>query len=187
MVKVHTIHTGDERRRKEDYVDNGENLDDFVLLDVNKTEEGVLEILETVERETGMLNEGVDVLNDDGELGLCLGWEELALQHIGTHATFVDDVLTDEHRFFLQLFDGDEDVVADVVVVFQLIREHGDFACHILDEVGIVLNSGFEQGDEHMVTAWVVARISKHLLHRFVERTEVLIAHGDEYVVFENK
>ena len=57
MVEVHTIHTGDERRRKEDYVDNGENLDDFVLLDVNKTEEGVLEILETVERETGVLDE----------------------------------------------------------------------------------------------------------------------------------
>ena len=45
----------------------------------------------------------------------------------------------------------------------------------ILDEVGIVLNSGFEQGDEHVVTAWIVARIGKHLLHRFVERTEVLI------------
>ena len=57
MVEVHTIHTGDERRRKEDYVDNGENLDDFVLLDVNKTEEGVLEILETVEREAGVLDE----------------------------------------------------------------------------------------------------------------------------------
>ena len=179
MVEVHTIHTGNERRRKEDYVDNGENLDDFVLLDVNKTEEGVLEILETVERETGVLDEGVDVLDDDGELGLCLRWEELALQHIGTYATFVDDILTDEHRFFLQLFDGDEDVVADVIVVFQLIREYGDFTCHILDEVGIVLNSGFEQCDEHVVTAWVVARIGKHLLHRFVERTEMLIANGD--------
>ena len=57
LLEVHTIHTGDERRRKENYVDNGENLDDFVLLDVNKTEEGVLEILKTVERETGMLDE----------------------------------------------------------------------------------------------------------------------------------
>ena len=57
MVEVHTIHTGDERWRKEDYVDNGENLDDFVLLDVNKTEEGVLQILETVERKAGVLDE----------------------------------------------------------------------------------------------------------------------------------
>ena len=56
MVEVHTIHTSDERRRKENHVDNGENLDDFVLLDVNKTEEGVLEILETVERKTALLD-----------------------------------------------------------------------------------------------------------------------------------
>ena len=144
MVEVHTIHTGDERRRKEDYIDNGENLDDFVLLDVNKTEEGVLEILETVEREAGVLDEGVDVLDDDGELGFGFGWEELALQHVGTYTAFVDDVLTDEHGFLLQLFDGDEDVVAGIVVVFQLIREHGDFACHILNEVGIIFYSSFK-------------------------------------------
>ena len=65
MVEVHTIHTGDERWRKEDYVDNGENLDDFILLNVNKTEECILQILETVERETCVLDEGVDVLNND--------------------------------------------------------------------------------------------------------------------------
>ena len=54
-IKVHTVQATDEGRWQEDDIDDREDLDDTVLLDVYQTEEGILEVVQTVKTETGVV------------------------------------------------------------------------------------------------------------------------------------
>ena len=63
-IEVHTIEATDKCRRQEDDVDDGEYLYYFVLLDVYQTEEGILEVVQTVETESSIIEERVDILDN---------------------------------------------------------------------------------------------------------------------------
>ena len=100
-VEVHTIEATDECRRQEDDVDDREYLNDFVLLNVYQTKEGILEVVQTVKTETGVIEERVDILNNHRQTRVEFFGEEIAFEEVGNHALFIHDVLTDDSHFFL--------------------------------------------------------------------------------------
>jgi len=55
--EVHSINTSDQCRGHENYRCNREDLDDFVLFNVNQTQKGVLQILQTLEIEIGVIDQ----------------------------------------------------------------------------------------------------------------------------------
>ena len=69
---VHTEETGDESRRHEHEGNQCEHLHDLVLIEVDDTENSILEILETLETEVGMVDKRGDVLEEDVQTRLIL-------------------------------------------------------------------------------------------------------------------
>src|SRR5690554_3905438 len=104
-IEVHPVDARDKRGGHEDDRYNGENFYDLVLFDVHVTQESVLQVVEAVEAEFDVLYQRVDVLNDDRELGLQFHRNEFATEHARYHPLLVDDVLTEHHGLFLQVFD----------------------------------------------------------------------------------
>lgn len=66
-VEVHAIHARYQCGRQEYNAHDGENFDDFVLLDIDQTKECVLQIFEAVERKARVFEKRIDVLDDDGQ------------------------------------------------------------------------------------------------------------------------
>jgi hypothetical protein len=56
-LEVHSINTRDQCRGHENYRCNRKDLDDFVLFDVNQTQKGVLQILQTLKVEIGVIDQ----------------------------------------------------------------------------------------------------------------------------------
>ena len=56
-LEVHAINTRDQCWGHENHRCNREDLDDFVLFDVNQTQKGVLQILQTLEIEIGVIDQ----------------------------------------------------------------------------------------------------------------------------------
>ena len=81
-IKVHTIQTTDQGRWKEDDVNDCKYLDDLILFDVYQTEEGILEVVQTVKTETGVIEERIDILNNHRQTLIEFFREEIAFQDI---------------------------------------------------------------------------------------------------------
>ena len=103
-----------------------------------------------------MLEERVDVLDQDAHLCLRIGRKEHALDHIRANALFIHDVLTDNHRSFLQVFDGDQNLVIYIFFRFQLAAELGNLTGQILDQVRVLISKRFEQCRHDMIAGRVV-------------------------------
>ena len=78
-VEVHTVQTRYKRWRKEDHIHDGEYLDNLVLLDVYQAEEGILQVVQSVESESCVVEKGINILdnhidfiNDELTLKECL-------------------------------------------------------------------------------------------------------------------
>ena len=115
-LEVHTVDGRYERRRHEYNRNDGEYLDYLVLLDVYETEERVLQVVQTVETEVGVLYQGVDVLDYHAELRLEVAREQVAAEHVAHHALLVYDVLAYQHCLFLQFLDVDKHIVIDFLL-----------------------------------------------------------------------
>ena len=63
-IEVHSIETTYQSGRQEDDVDDCKDLNDIVLLDVYQTEESILEVVETVETELGVIEQRVDIFDN---------------------------------------------------------------------------------------------------------------------------
>ena len=100
-LEVHTVHAGHEGRRQEDNVYHGEYLDDLVLLDVYETEEGILQVVQTIETELGVLEQRVYIFDNHREARLQFLGKEIALEDVTDDALFIHDVLSDDSHFFL--------------------------------------------------------------------------------------
>ena len=81
-IKVHTIQTTDQGRWKEDDVNDCKYLDDLILFDIYQTEEGILEVVQTVKTETGVIEERIDILNNHRQTLIEFFREEIAFQDI---------------------------------------------------------------------------------------------------------
>ena len=108
-VEVHTVHAGNQCRWQEYHIHHGEYLDNLVLLDINKTEEGILEVVQTVKTKTCVIEQRIDILDNHCEAWLQFCWEEIALEEVANHTLFIHDVLTDNCDFFLKVFDLDNE------------------------------------------------------------------------------
>ena len=86
---VHSIEGSDERRGHQKKRDEGEYLHYLVLVEVDETDDGVLEILKTVKTEIGVVHEGRNVLEHDVQLVLDALGTFLRLQYAGNHALLV--------------------------------------------------------------------------------------------------
>ena len=61
---VHAEEAGDQSRRHQQKGHEGEDLHDLVLVEVDDTEDCVLEIFQSLEAEVGMVYQGRDVLQE---------------------------------------------------------------------------------------------------------------------------
>ena len=101
IYKIHTVETTDEGRRQEDNINDGKYLDYFVLFDINQTEEGILEVVQTIKTETGIVEKRVDIFNNHRQTRTKLFREEVAFKDVGYNALFIHYILTDNSHFFL--------------------------------------------------------------------------------------
>ena len=167
-IKVHTVQATDEGRWQEDDIDDREDLDDTVLLDVYQTEEGILEVVQTVKTETGVVKQRVDILDDHRQTRVEFFGEEIALEDVGDNALFIHDVLSDDGHFFLQVLDLYEQIFIDVIGLgVDLLREFGDHIGRILYQVGILLHSRLEQTRILFFKMKLTGSISKLFLRKF--------------------
>ena len=65
QVDIHAVDGGYESRRHQEEGHEGEDLHDAVLFEVDQTDYCVLEVVQTLEAEIGMVEQGDDVLVDD--------------------------------------------------------------------------------------------------------------------------
>ena len=157
-VEVHTVDARNQCWRHENDRDDGKYLDDFVLLDVNQTEERVLEILQPLKREVRVFKHGVNVLDDDAELFVGLAGELRAFKHRGNHALLVNDVFAEHHRRFLKAGNAQEELCVGLLGDAQGFSNEGDLAGDILNKVGVSVNARFEKIHEDGETIGVLPR-----------------------------
>ena len=151
-VDVHSEEAGYQGRRHEHQGHEGEHLHDLVLVEVDDTEDCVLQIFKTLKAEVGVIDERGDVLQEHIQTGLILLRIVRALENTGDNPLLVDDVLTDEHRILLQEVDVDEEFLADVFSHTHLTVVLVDLLRHELHHVGIEVDTLFEDSEEDDVT-----------------------------------
>ena len=144
-LKVHTIDTRHQGRGHKYHSSDGEYLHNLVLLDVDKTERRVLDIVQTLEREVGMRNERVDVLNHQLKARIDIVREALGAQDAREDALTVEDVLAEDHCALLQGAEAQEDILVDGVLLGDGLGERRYLTAHHLDEVGIEVDSHLEE------------------------------------------
>ena len=114
-LDVHAEEAGNQGRRHEHEGDKGEYLHDLVLVQVDDTENCVLQVFETLEAEVGVVDEGGYVLEKHIQPRTVFCRIVRALENAGYDPLLVYDVLTDEHGVFLQDVDVDEEFLADIL------------------------------------------------------------------------
>ena len=63
-VEVHAVQTTNQCWWQEDDIDHGEYLNDLVLFDVYQTEEGILQVVQTVKTKSGIVEQRIDILDN---------------------------------------------------------------------------------------------------------------------------
>ena len=71
-LHIHTEKAGYQCRRHQEKRHESKHLHDLVLIEVDDTENSVLEVLETLETEVGMVDKRGDVLEEDVQTRLIL-------------------------------------------------------------------------------------------------------------------
>ena len=112
---IHSIEGSNERRGHQKKRDEGEYLHYLVLVEVDETDDGVLEILKTVKTEIGVVHEGGNVLEHDVQLVLDALGTFLRLQYAGNHALLVHYTLPKDYRILLQTVDIEEEFLIDIL------------------------------------------------------------------------
>ena len=186
-IEVHTVHTGNQSRWQEYHIHHREDLDDLVLLDVNKTEESILQVVETIETKTRVFEQRIDILDNHRQTRLQLRREEIALEEVANHTLFIHDVLTDNGDFFLKILDLDQYLFVHLVGSVDLTRKLGDEIGSILDHIRVFFDTRLHERYQHMVARWEIAGVHEHLLDRLVEAGQFHIAGGDKNTVLEDE
>ena len=114
-LNVHSEETCDKGRRHEHEGHKGEHLHDLVLIEVNDTEDCILEVLETLKTEVGVVDERRDILEEDVQARLIFLRVVRTLEDTGDNSLFIDDILTDEHCVFLNDIDINKEFLADIL------------------------------------------------------------------------
>ena len=100
-IEIHAIETTDECRRQEDDIDDGKYFDDSVLLDINQTKEGILEVVKTVKTKSRIVEKWVNILDNHRKPRVEFFGEEITFEDIGNNSLFIHYVLSNNGNFFL--------------------------------------------------------------------------------------
>jgi hypothetical protein len=138
-LKVHPINAGDKGRRHKDYRNNGKNLDDAVLLNVDEAEEGILEGFQALEGEVGVVNKGADVFEEDADGFAVVFRKALAANEEREHPLNVKQSFAQADHEFLEELDAEYDPLLDIGVgeVFDFGGEAVDGLRQKLHMVGV--------------------------------------------------
>ena len=155
---VHSEKAGNEGRRHKQQGHQGEDFHYLVLVEIDYTYHGVLQILETLEGEVGVVDEGGNVPEGDLKPLHKLAREYLALEHTGDDPLLVHYVLADEHHILLKLVYVDEELLVDVLAYVHLAAVLLDLLVHDLYHIRIEVHSLLYDVGEDYVAALVVLR-----------------------------
>lgn len=138
---VHSVEARNQSRRHQKHRHKGEDLHDAVLIEIDETDNGVLEIFKSLEAEIRVVDQRCDVLENDGEAGLEFRRIFVALHQVADESLLVDDILADSHRVLLKLIDVDEEFFVDVLLLIDPLAELSDLLAHELNHVGIEVDT----------------------------------------------
>ena len=150
---VHSVETGHQGGRHQQQRHEGEDLHDVVLVEVDDAQDRVLQVFETLEGEVGVVDQGGDILEDDGQVVPQFGilGAAFALEDVGDQPLFVHDVLADDHGVLLQLVDVQQEFFVDVLLLVDALAELGYILGDELDDIGVEVHAlvhDFHEGGE---------------------------------------
>ena len=180
VLEIHAVNRSDERSGQEDDGGHGENLDDFVLLDVDKTQRGVLDVVETLEREIGVVDKRIDVLDHQLQTGIDVVGETLGTQDAREDALTVEDILAQRHGTLLQGADAVQHLLVDGILGIDGLGKRGDLLGNQLDHVGVEVDAHLQQRNEEVVTRRITPVIHLQTLLGLAERARLGPADRDE-------
>ena len=155
--EVHTINTRNERRRHENHCRNREDLYNLVLLDIDQTQSRILDIVQSLKTEIGMVDQRIHILDHQLQPRIDIIRESYASQNTRQHSLTVKNILSQQHRTLLQPVDTAENLLVDRILTVHVAAERRYLTGNKLDHVGIIVDSHLQQGDEDMITGRIVA------------------------------
>ncbi len=180
QVHVHSIEAGDQCRRHQQQGDQRKNLHDLVLLEIDKTDYGILQILKPLEAEVGMVDKGRNILEYNVQMlaNFRILGTALALDDIGEQPLLIHDILADEHCIFLQLIDIQQEFLVDILLLIDTLAElrhvFGDKLHDICIQVDTLVHDLHEYGE----AVGELVRLRLNLALEGVEGTEGYFPEG---------
>ncbi len=183
--KVHTVGTGNQCRRHENHRDNGENFYNPVLLHVNQTKKGVLQKFQTLEIKRGVIQKRAHILDHDPHVLIIFLREHLAFEHGRDDTLLLHDIFADGNGGFLEGGDLEQDFLVRILVHAHLTTDRGDLVGDVLDQVGIVVDAGLEDGKKDILS---VHRFNcPQLAVGLGKRAKLMRPLGDENFILEDE
>jgi len=181
-LDVHAEETGDEGRRHEHEGHKGEDLHDLVLVEIDDTENGVLQVFKTLEAEVGMIDQRRNVFQKDIQTRTVLRRIVGTFENAGYNPLLVNDILTDEHGVFLQDVDVDKELFTDIFTDADLSVVLIDFLGDKFDHVCIKVNTVFQDAQEGHMTRLINLRESHEAPLKVCETFQRALPQSREYV-----
>nr|DAO23870.1 MAG TPA: hypothetical protein [Caudoviricetes sp.] len=181
--KVHAVDAGDQGRGHEDHGGHREDLDDLILLDVDEPQRGVLDVVQTLETEIGVVDERIDVLDHQLQPRIDVVGEALAAQDAREHTLPVEDVFAQQHGALLQGVDAVDHLLVDRIFRVHVLAQRGDLLGDQLDHVGVEVDAHLEQRDEDVVARGVAPVVHLQPFLGFAESAELGAAHRDQHTL----
>ena len=185
-MEIHAVDTRHERRGHEDHGRHRKDLDDLVLLDVDEPQRGVLDIVQTLEAEIGMVDERVDVLDHQLQARIDVVGETLRAQDARQDALTVEDILAQQHRALQQGVDAVDHLLVDRVLRIDVLRQGCDLFGDHLHQVGVVVDAHLQQRDEEVVARREAAVAHLQPLLGLAKRAEFGRAHRHQHAFVRN-
>lgn len=182
---VHSVEGCDEGRRHQKERNEGEYLHYLVLIEVDETDDRVLEILETVEAEIRVVHERGDVLEHDVQLVLDALGTFLGLEYAGNHALLVHDALAKDYRILLQAVDVEEEFLVDVLAEADLLVVLGNLLGEDLYHVGVGVDALLQNAVEHREAVGIHLRKHVETTLEFGKAAELNLAESREHVALQ--
>ena len=182
---VHAIETRHQGRRHQEHRHKREYLHYVVLIQVDKTQNGFLEVFQPLKAEIGVVDQGGDVLKNDRETSLKLRRVLVTLDHVLDQPLLIYDILPDYHRVLLELVDVQEEVLVDVFLLVYPLAVLGNLLAHELDHVSVEVYSLVHDAHEHREAAGIHLWLRHYPALKLGERAERNVAERREAIIHE--
>lgn len=182
-LEVHAVDRGDERRGHEDHGSHREDLDDAVLLDVDQTQRGVLDVVQSLKAEVGVVDQRINILDHQLQTRVDIVRETLRAEDARQHALAVEDVLAQEHRALLQGADPVQHLLVDRILRVHVLRQGRNLLGDQLHEIGVEVDTHLQQRDEEVIAGRIAPIAHLEAFLRLTEGPELGVAHRDQHTL----